>query len=253
MTVSLLDLSDRHDLADLSDVIGAVQACSSVELLLVGATARDLLLLHAHGINTLRATDDFDLAFAVADWDAYDGARRTLLASGDFVADTAVQHRLAFRGQQTVAAAIPVRLPRGAEVRVTSLPALALLKLMAWKDRRYTAPEKDASDLWLLLRSYAEAGNLERLYNEFATILQACEFDLERAGARLLGADARRVLQEGDTANPALATVCAILDPEIDADGPLRLLGQMPPSARERQLSLLTAFHAGLTGEGHAP
>lgn len=34
--------------------------------------------------------------------------------------------------------------------------------------------------------------------------------------------------------------------PEIDPDGPLRLVAQMPAGDRDRQLSLLTAFSAGL-------
>ncbi len=39
------------------------------------------------------------------------------------------------------------------------MPALALLKIWAWTDRWYTAPGKDASDIWMFLRHYADAGN----------------------------------------------------------------------------------------------
>jgi hypothetical protein len=40
---------------------------------------------------------------------------------------------------------------------------------------------------------------------------------------------------------------------EIDSAGALRLVGQMPAGVRDRQLALLTAFHAGLLGEPLSP
>jgi len=285
-TVSLLDLSDRPELRPLADLIGAVRACTGgLEVLLVGATARDLLLRHAHGLDTTRTTRDVDIAFAVADWDGYADLRRCLLTSGDFFDDKSVRHRLLFQGQQAVdlvpfggveradrtiawppnedsvmnvlgfrealSSAVMARLPGGQEVAVVSLPALAILKLMARQDRGYLAPGKDAGDLWLLLRHYAEAGNHDRLYGDFGAILAVCGFDLGRAGAWLLGRDARTVLQAGGAGQGALAAVGAIVEPEIDGEGPLRLVGEMPPSDRERQLALLRAFHAGFTG--HEP
>ena len=67
---------------------------------------------------------------------------------------------------EALATAVAVALPGGVSIDVASLPALALLKIWAWKDRRYTAPGKDASDLWMFLRHYAEAGNQDRLYGE---------------------------------------------------------------------------------------
>ena len=48
--------------------------------------------------------------------------------------------------------------------------------------------------------------------------------------------DPRRSLESLDT----------ILRAEIDPDGALRLVAQMPPGDRDRQLSLLAAFCAGL-------
>lgn len=279
----MLDFAERLELGGLAALVSAVRAgVGGGDVLLVGATARDLLLLHAHGVDTRRATRDVDLAFAVADWQAYEDARRALLASGDFSADKEIHHRLVFRAEHAVdlipfggveradrtvawppngdcvmslvgfreamATAVRVRLPGRQEIAVVSLPALAILKLIAWRDRRYTAPGKDAGDLWLLLRHYAEAGNDDRLYVEFAAAFEACGFDLERAGAWLLGADARSVLQGSDACDATLATLHTILAPEIDADGPLRLVGQMPSSDREWQLALLDAFHSGLMG-----
>jgi predicted nucleotidyltransferase len=127
------------------------------------------------------------------------------------------------------------------------LPALALLKIWAWTDRRYTAPGKDASDIWMFLRHYADAGNEDRLYGEEGeAALAAFAFDLETAGAWLLGRDAREVLAHGPDPPRSLESLDAILRPEIDPDGALRLVAQMPHWDRDQQLSLLTAFCAGL-------
>ena len=42
-----------------------------VDVLLVGAAARDMLIRHATGTLPQRATADIDIAVAVANWDAY--------------------------------------------------------------------------------------------------------------------------------------------------------------------------------------
>lgn len=118
-----------------------------------------------------------------------------------------------------------------------------------WNDRRYTAPGKDAADLWMVLRHYGEAGNEDRLYSSEADVLTTYGFDFEEAGAWLLGRDARGVLARGSEPKRLLETLDAILRPEIDPDGALRLVGEMPPGIRDRQLALLAAFHAGLFQE----
>jgi hypothetical protein len=79
-------------------------------------------------------------------------------------------------------------------------------------------------------------------------VLTTSGFDLEEAGAWLLGKDARKVLAHGCEPQESLESLQAILLPEIDAEGALRLVGQMPPGDRDRQLALLRAFHAGLAG-----
>lgn len=279
MANSSLDLSDRAVLGSLARLLSAVRrAADDTPLLLVGAAARDILLVHAHGIAMQRATEDTDLAVAVRDWKAFLRLRGALLAAGTFTAEGPA-HRLWFGDQrldimpfggverpdrsiawppegvevmnvrgltEALATAIVVRLPGGVSIDVACLPALAVLKIWAWEDRKYTTPGKDASDLWMFLRHHAEAGNEDRLYDQESEGLASFAFDLEKAGAWLLGKDARDVLAHGPDPRGSLETLDAILRPEIDPDGALRLVAQMPPADRDRQLSLLTAFHAGL-------
>jgi predicted nucleotidyltransferase len=276
---SSLDLSDRGVLGPLAELLGAVRAAAGdAPLLLIGAAARDLLLVHAQGLNPERATEDTDVALAIGSWDDFQRLREALLLSGEFTPD-GPPHRL-WRGEQrldivpfggversdrsiewptdggevmnvaglaeAMATAVAVALPGGASIDVASLPALAVLKIWAWKDRRYSAPGKDASDLWMFLRHYAEAGNQDRLYGEEGEALAAFAFDFDQAGAWLLGKDAREVLAHGPDPGRSLESLEAILRPEIDPDGALRLVAQMPPGQHDRQLSLLTAFCAGL-------
>jgi predicted nucleotidyltransferase len=71
----LLDLSQKGDPL-LGALIGCVNAATGGSpYLLAGATARDLLLKTAYGIDTRRATVDVDLAFLVDSWDEYRAIR----------------------------------------------------------------------------------------------------------------------------------------------------------------------------------
>ena len=81
-----------------------------------------------------------------------------------------------------------VQVATGLIIRIVSLPGLAMLKLFAWQDRGLEGG-KDAIDLVTLCQRYADAGNEERLYDEGMSALQAVEFNVELAGAWLLGKD----------------------------------------------------------------
>src|SRR5437879_319167 len=93
-----LDLSTKPDLTWLARLVADVRtAAPQMSFLLAGAQARDLLLTHAHGIDTGRATEDVDFAFMVADWEDFLQLRERLLASGRFV-DTRSPQRLRHHG-----------------------------------------------------------------------------------------------------------------------------------------------------------
>jgi predicted nucleotidyltransferase len=74
-------------------------------------------------------------------------------------------------------------------VKVVSLPGLAVLKLFSWKERRFES-NKDASDLAIILHSYWEAWNTDRISEGLPDVLEQEDFDFVAAGARLLGKDA---------------------------------------------------------------
>jgi hypothetical protein len=83
VATSPIDLSDRAALQPLARLLAAVrQGAGDAPVLLVGAAARDVLLVHVHGVPLLRATEDTDVAVAVRDWDSFLALRQSLIDSG---------------------------------------------------------------------------------------------------------------------------------------------------------------------------
>jgi predicted nucleotidyltransferase len=80
-------------------------------------------------------------------------------------------------------------------VHLTSIPGLLVLKLIAWLDRN-VINNKDADDIFMLLQSYASAGNEDRLYEQDHEVFEAVGHDLTLAGAYLLGRDAAQIARD---------------------------------------------------------
>lgn len=78
------------------DRVAAEQGCSYI---IVGATARDLLLYHVFGIPAMRATQDVDFAIAIENWEKFQDLSSALLATDHF-APSRVEHRLFLKTPQ---------------------------------------------------------------------------------------------------------------------------------------------------------
>ena len=196
-----------------------------------GAFARDLILLHVYGFDVPHPTRDVDIGIAVRNWEEFEKVKERLIGTGKFSPVNGVAHKLTFlaspagRGvpldvlpfagveepgsvlrwppdrevemnlagfEEAHAHAEQVQISDAAIVRVASLPGQVLLKLSAWLDRRAETP-RDALDLSMMFRRYGDAGNMDRLYEEESELLEATGFDIERAGATLLGQDVRAI------------------------------------------------------------
>ena len=184
------------------------------------------MLQHVYGLDIGRATRDVDIGIAVENWDQFEAIKRHLIATKLF-SPSKISHRLDYsasgskfglpldiipfdgveKNDNTLAwspeldvvmnvagfgdairTATLVQVGEKLAVPVASLPGLALLKIFAWIDRgRETS--KDALDLMLLMRRYAEAGNTDRIYSNERELLTSVDFDLDLAGAVLLGRD----------------------------------------------------------------
>ncbi|MBL8515936.1 MAG: nucleotidyl transferase AbiEii/AbiGii toxin family protein [Betaproteobacteria bacterium] len=282
-----VDLSDRQALAWLSTLIADMRrAAPDAPLLVVGALARDLMLHHAHGIRIDRATEDADFALATATWDAFEALRAALVAGGAFEAVPRIAHRLRYRGglmvdvipfgavetgsgniawppsgeevmnvmgyREADASALQVALPQGQMVKVVALPMFICLKLLAWRNRHRIAPGKDAKDVWLALTTYIDAGNQERLYADFAHLLQA-DFEYEAIGAWMAGRDANQVLRSHSSrADEIVDTLNTLIDHETAAQGENLLPTQMSGEMNlDKAIHLLRTFRNGLNGLEH--
>lgn len=211
------------------DVLRALdEAARDVGVLyfVAGAMARDIVLRHVLGFETSRATRDIDLAVHVSDWEQFAALRERLVASRRFSTRGDAAQRVYYESgfpvdlvpfggvvhddgmlrwppdraivmnvtgyAESLAGALSVELAPGTVVPVASLPALAMLKAFAWLDRG-GRDRKDAQDLALLFRKYADTIDSSELHAADADILLDVDYDFERASPRLLGRHIRKL------------------------------------------------------------
>jgi predicted nucleotidyltransferase len=278
MNATSHDFSRHPELAPFAAVVADLGAAASplgIAPMIAGAFARDLHLHYLHGLPIARRTEDLDFAFAVADWAAFAALRQGLLAGGAFGAVPGAPHRLRHRtglpadlvpfGQvekpdrtiawpprgevemdvfgfgEALAHAAEAVFAGGARARLVSLPALALLKLVCWRERHLHAPRKDAYDLQLILRNYLPAGNAGLLWDAHAAWAGEPGFDYERAGARLLGHDIRALLDDNGAGR-----IAGTLAEQVREDLPGLLPNEMAPHAPDQAAALLRALLQGL-------
>lgn len=220
----MLDLSRVPDpLLDV--VLGVVSAVnesapelSPSDIMVVGAACRDVL--HAalgHTFDTV-ATRDLDLGLALSSWDVFKELADRFPSAGH----TGIRYEIAgipvdllpfgavedpegvvdpptrrepvsvWAFEEIFAASATLELSESLRVRIPDVAGYAAAKLGAWLDRSEWGETKDASDLALVVYWYAESLHVqERLYDTEAgrEALLAEDVDVERAAARLLGAD----------------------------------------------------------------
>lgn len=282
MTSTSLDLSSRPDLVPVAELAGEVTSVATaldIPVFMVGAMARDLILAYGYGIDTSRRTEDMDWAMAVESWEQFEALKDRLLASGRFAARKEA-HRLKYREimivdlvpfgviedrngviswppeheinmsvlgfREAYHRSVVVQLPGGVSVRLACLPALAMLKLLAWDDRKREFPKKDVQDFTLIVRHYVDAGNQDRLYGQFVALLEEEGFDYELVGAWMLGRDMAEIFGEA-----ARKSAFKILEREANVRGALAFVSAMPMDA-EKGLALLEKVLKGLK-EGADP
>ncbi len=86
MSEIFCDLSGKIDrrTVDVLTIIKGVADSFAVPFFVVGATARDLILMHCFGIQTTRMTRDIDLGVQVEDWKRFEELIEKLKATGRF-------------------------------------------------------------------------------------------------------------------------------------------------------------------------
>lgn len=224
--VTLLNPVDENRVRTLAKLAATAKA-RGLEVLLLGAFARDLHFWHTYGIECRRETMDVDTVVQMKDWAAYHEFRAALITVGfeneaedhpeklrdtttGVIIDLLPFGRIAEDGQTIVwpednsrwsvvgiqdayddALTFQIVADGGAHIiRFITIPALVLLKIVAVYDRPQARHKKDTVDIGFVIEKYLATGNKPRLERHpHDDILRTLGPDLDRATAMLLGRD----------------------------------------------------------------
>lgn len=241
-----------------------------VDIMLVGATARDIALAAEGHDAPLRATNDVDIAVAIADAAAFerlvaDLAPVPTVSSHKFLVNGIEVDIVPFGGierddrtfvwpdgttmntlgfSESLDSALELLLPDGRRILVASIPAQSAFKVFAWADRGHRT-DRDAVDLRVLLRSYSSGIHLDHIYaDESLAVLAEYDFDVRLAGAHWLGVDIRLDLGH------QVARRCrdTVVGDDVQSRLPLAMHGSIA-----EQRAILAAFAAGLRSDEPGP
>lgn len=198
-----------------------------INFLVVGAMARDIVLVHGFDSNIERGTRDVDFGINVASWDEFYALRDNLLQAG-YELDEHKIHRLTCKDEgglpweidivpfggiadddnsiqwppeqnfsmnvlgfsEAFEHALSVQISEEPEIviPVASPVGVSLLKLVSWLDREIELRAKDATDFSYLIQSYSKIPEIyDALYDD--GYMEAQEWDESRASAMKLGED----------------------------------------------------------------
>jgi predicted nucleotidyltransferase len=228
MTGILFNLSGKIDkpVVDTLHILKKVADSLNIPFFVVGASARDFILKHNYGIELRRRTGDIDLGVEVASWEQFERLKESLTATGKFTLTperqrlrcgtilvdilpfgsiTGKDKKISWPPEHEImmsmvgfdeayehSITVKVSSDPDLNIKLASLPGLAIMKLISWKEK-YPDRKRDAEDLLLIMNKYEEAGNSDRLYEEDLPLLQEEGFDAKLAGTRLLGRDMAKI------------------------------------------------------------
>jgi predicted nucleotidyltransferase len=250
--------------------LDATAKAQGLEILLLGAFARDILFWHSHGVECRRNTMDVDIVVQLKTWDAFHTFRTALLAVGftdvtknhpeklrdtktDVEIDLLPFGEIAEDGKTVVwpednsrwsvvgiqdafAHALLIEIAVVGEplkLRCVSAPALVLLKIVAVNDRPEARYKKDAADIGFVIEQYLEIGNRSRLQiPPHDDILNKVDADLNRATACLLGRDMSVMVSASTKAH-----VVDLLSKEVASKSPCRFTQGLQRSLRSNKFA----------------
>jgi len=251
------DLSGKIDQLTIQALLAVKREADalSIPFFVVGASARDYILKHCYGLEPARMTRDVDLGVEVAGWDQFKRLTDSLINKRRFTSSPERQrfffgtlpidivpfgsvanedkkiswppeHEIVMSVvgfEEAYRSSMLIRLSSdpALEIRLPTLPGLALMKIISWEDR-YPERKKDAEDLLFIMNNYEQAGNFDRLYDHEQKLLKEENFDTQLASIRLLGRDMAIIADHSTT-----KMVRNILDSETGHKSQYRLIADM--------------------------
>jgi predicted nucleotidyltransferase len=237
MNSTLIDLTGKLPIGMVSiyrevfDVASLLQ----LEVLVVGAMARDLVLVHGFDARLERGTRDIDFAVQVKDWAAFQKLAAGLIGKGFTKADK-LAHRFYLNDDDGLRWEVDI-LPFGEladengcikwppdesiemsvlgfdqafkhsltvqlgnsdnqfSIKVAAPASMAYLKLISWLEREPAIRAKDAKDIRYLMRTYSKIPTVFDRMYDEGD-MEAQEWDEQRASASILGRDAASQLNQ---------------------------------------------------------
>ena len=206
-------------------------ADSAIDYLVVGAMARDLVLVHGFGCEIERGTRDIDFGINVTSWDEFSALRGRLIKAG-YGQDERKIFRLTYNYEENIPWNIDIipfgivadqyenirwppkqdfsmkvhgfseALEHAVNVQVSEKPevvipvaspeGLCLLKLVSWLDREIDLRAKDATDFCYLIHNYGKIPEkFDALYEE--GYMEVQEWDEFKACAMKLGRESAMI------------------------------------------------------------
>jgi predicted nucleotidyltransferase len=272
-----LNISDKiepeHKTALL--IINGILSGIDVPFFIVGALARDFVMEFLHDVKAPRMTMDIDLAVRIESWDNYEKIQEALTASGfkksrerqrfeygqtlvDIVPFGKItdekteiswppEHEIimsvaGFEDAYHCSTKIQVSTQPNLEIRVPTIPGMAIMKLLSWEDT-FPARSKDALDLYFLLHHYKDTDIVERIFVENKKIFDEEGFDEIKTSIRLLGQDMAKICS-----SETLDKINKILKVETAEDSKFKLVIDMMAQKHDFEdvLSNLEKLRQGL-------
>lgn len=278
MPAPLLNISAKIDpaLANLCAIVAGCATQLQIPYLIVGASARDMVLHYGYGATVQRATVDIDFALQVPSWDAFATLRKELIKNN--FSETNAAHRfigpnnwpidiIPFGGvadenaniqwppsgefamkvlgfQEALNNANTVRLCGTPilDAPVASPEGITILKFIAWTDRAADLRKKDAKDIAYLLKTYENIPAVsDQLYRD-TTFMALYGWDITLASAHQLGVHVKQI-----TLPRTYSAISNLLNKQSTKLPIEKLINEMSGNAAQdsRNEALINAFGAG--------
>lgn len=233
MKSTLIDITGKLNTGLVELYSGVAQRAEElqIEFLVVGAMARDLVLVHGFNSKIERGTKDVDFAINVSSWKEFESLRSRLLNSG-YKEDPKIVHKLhytcsddmpweidivpfggiedarsniawppdqsyemsvlGFKEAEQHAINVQISNEPKTVVKVASPAGMSVLKLISWLGRDSSTRKKDAGDIRYLIESYTKIPEIyDAVYDDGQ--MKAQEFDEVKSSAMKLGLDAAEI------------------------------------------------------------
>ena len=217
----------------LFEVLAAFSAAADqvkTQWLVIGATARIMLLEQIYGWPQGIGTQDIDFAVQVGDWEHYKSLCEYLIGNDVFKAERKPAKRfrskenwifdlvpyggvenegkqvfwppdnddvMTVRGFETAAKdAVPVVVNQKLNIQVVSPRGLCALKFFAWEDRHRQHPGRDAKDIAYLFKHIESLYPADKLFSDYPQAVEMADYKIANAGHFQLGFEVAKLIAE---------------------------------------------------------